>query len=208
MVQGGKGRPASAGGFKRPSRCMQCATCLKPQLKKACLRNKALRDGDRGPLDRLSSLDAVSVEVAALEPSQRLSPSPTPEAVSAPSKASAQRCAACVSETCSLALICITVFVPLLSSRSCPRNPGGSPSPSPTLASSTPSKASAQRCCLLWGDLFFIQLHRTACMHGSYPLYTGTTPCRCRCEEYELVHAHPHMLHDKSSACLQTCGLD
>ena len=104
MMQGGKGRPASAGGYKRPSRCMQCATCLKPQLKKACLRNKALRDGDRGPPERLPSLDAVSVEVAALEPSQRPSPSPTPEAVSTPSKASAQRCAACILK-CALQLL-------------------------------------------------------------------------------------------------------
>ncbi len=86
-VQAGRGRPSSSGG-KRPSRCMQCATCLKPQLKKACLRNKALRS--MGSLDRLPSLDAVSIEVPPLEPFSR--PSPSPDAASTPSKASAHRC--------------------------------------------------------------------------------------------------------------------
>lgn len=91
-VQAGRGRPTSSGG-KRPSRCMQCATCLKPQLKKACLRNKALRSMgslDRLPsLDRMPSLDAISIEAPPPEPSSR--PSPSPEAASTPSKASAQR---------------------------------------------------------------------------------------------------------------------
>lgn len=45
-------------------------------------------------------------------------------------------------------------------------------------------------------------------MHGNYPLYTGTTPCRCSCEDCEVLHAHPHRIHDESSACLQTCNLD
>ncbi|EIE26303.1 hypothetical protein COCSUDRAFT_58843 [Coccomyxa subellipsoidea C-169] len=47
-------RPRSGGTGKkqRPTRCMKCATCLKPQLKKACLRNKALRSaGNLAALD-------------------------------------------------------------------------------------------------------------------------------------------------------------
>ncbi|KAK9916520.1 hypothetical protein WJX75_003670 [Coccomyxa subellipsoidea] len=45
-------RSGSAGKKQRPTRCMKCATCLKPQLKKACLRNKALRSaGNLAALD-------------------------------------------------------------------------------------------------------------------------------------------------------------
>jgi len=54
-VQPARARAGSAGGKKpRPTRCMKCATCLKPQLKKACLRNKALRSAGS-----LAALDAA-----------------------------------------------------------------------------------------------------------------------------------------------------
>ncbi|BDA41148.1 probable ubiquitin carboxyl-terminal hydrolase 22 [Coccomyxa sp. Obi] len=53
-------RAGSAASKKpRPTRCMKCATCLKPQLKKACLRNKALRSsGSLTILDEPSPPDA------------------------------------------------------------------------------------------------------------------------------------------------------
>jgi hypothetical protein len=46
-----KQRTGSAGKKPRPTRCMKCATCLRPSLKKACLRNKALRSQGLSPGD-------------------------------------------------------------------------------------------------------------------------------------------------------------
>ncbi|CAL8466572.1 g6108 [Coccomyxa elongata] len=67
-------RAGSAASKKpRPTRCMQCATCLKPQLKKACLRNKALRSA--GSLTALDEPPPAGADLAGL---------PAPEAAPAP----------------------------------------------------------------------------------------------------------------------------
>ena len=92
-------RPLSAGGsLKRPrsARCMECATCLKPALKKACLRNKALRSAAAAaavasaeggvPFAGESSGGVPSLEAALLHPLAGLPPA---DSVPSPSEGSA-----------------------------------------------------------------------------------------------------------------------
>lgn len=67
-MQPARPRAGSAASKKpRPTRCMQCATCLKPQLKKACLRNKALRSA--GSLTALDEPSPAGADLAGPPPS-------------------------------------------------------------------------------------------------------------------------------------------